>query len=80
MTTGDEISLNYHSAGAGECSLSRSRPAPALPWWRWLRPPRAPAPAEGAGGESAPSWLSPGERQNYSQRPQGAGEPEKKTG
>lgn len=25
MTTGDEISLNYHSVGAGECSLSRSR-------------------------------------------------------
>ena len=25
VTTGDEISLHYHSVGAGECSLSRSR-------------------------------------------------------
>ncbi|XP_027442823.1 uncharacterized protein LOC113918519 [Zalophus californianus] len=78
VTTGDEISLNYHSVGAGECSLSRSRcraPAPALPWWPWLRPPRAQAPAEGAGGESAPSRRSPGERRNS----QGGGEPEKKT-
>lgn len=58
VTTGDEISLNYHSVGPGSAACHAAAAGgrePALPRWRWPRPPRAPSPAEGAGGQSAPS-------------------------
>lgn len=83
VTTSDEISLNYHSAGAGECSLSRSRRRARrrlCPGGRGCGRPARRLRQRELGAESAPSWRSPGERQNYFPRPQGAGEPEKKTG